>query len=211
LIKYNKQRCISLIENSQENRVIECDKNLANTNQECYSIDRKVKRTTSQLTTQKLSRDSVRENAELDFRVSLKTIHKETKAYLERLARAASEGRAVDEANNYLRWLQFSGIIRLLEQNSSISGDFVTLRNQCNDLQAICLPHLQGRNVAAAPSQARIDELNAKMDIVLAAIAKPISPATGDTATRGFKPTVRVHPAGVFLPQAHATPSVAGG
>jgi hypothetical protein len=115
--------------------------------------------------------------------LTLQFIYKETKAYLERLARAASEGRAVDEANNFLRWLQFSSILRLLEKNSFVDPAFVMLRHQCEDLQAICRPYLQGRNMPASPSQARIDEVNAKVDIILAAMAKPISPATVDTAT----------------------------
>jgi len=85
------------------------------------------------------------------------------------------------------------------------------LRHQCEDLQAICRPYLQGRNMHVSPSQARIDELNDKVDIILAAMAKPISPATGDTATAGAGPAVRVYPAGAFLLQAHATQSVAGG
>ena len=151
-------------------------------------------------------------DAELDFRVTLQFIYKETRDYLARLARAASEGRAIDEANNYLRWLQFSTILRLLEKNSFVNPEFVMLRNQCEDLQAICRPYLQGRNMPASPSQARIDEVNAKVDIILAAMAKPISPAPGDTATAGAGPAVRVYPpAGFLLVQGDAIQSVAGG
>lgn len=125
------------------------------------------------------------DEAELDFRFTLQQIYKETTTYLESLGRAASEGRAVDEANNFLRWLQFSSVLRLLEKNSWFNPDFVTLRNKCKELQAICRPHLQGGRVPASPSQARIDEVNAKLDIILTAMAKPVSPPQTHTLDAG--------------------------
>lgn len=142
-------------------------------------------------------RDSA--DAELDFRVTLQLIYKETAAYLERLARAASEGRAIDEANNYLRWLQFSSVLRLLEKNSYVNPDFVKLRYQCEALQAICRPYLQGSNIPASPSQARIDELNDKVDIILAAMAKNISPSKVHTADAG-RPALTVIAGGASSP-----------
>jgi hypothetical protein len=200
----------------------ESQKRLANIDDICYSIQRKVKptkrleatskeikvtarsrsggravfaSTPTNLSASKLEADQNcasarllggdRENAEVDFCWTLQLIYKETKAYLESLGRAASEGRAIDEANNFLRWLQFSSILRLLEKNPSVNPNFVTLRNQCNDLQAICRPHLQGRRMVASPSQARIDEVNAKVDIILAAIAKPVSPSQKHTLDAG--------------------------
>ena len=115
---------------------------------------------------------SISQPAELDFNAVLFVIHRETENYLARLARAASEGRAVDEANNFLRWLQFSGICRLLENYSFINEKFVTLRAKASELQEICKPHLQGRNIKEHPSQARIDELHDKVDSLVAIFAK---------------------------------------
>ena len=105
----------------------------------------------------------------------LKIIFRETKLYLENLNRAAAEGRAVDEANNFLRWLQFSGVVRLLEKYSFVQEDFKTLRAMCESVQDTCKPHLQGRKIPVSPSQSRADEANDKLDILLAVFAKNAS------------------------------------
>ena len=115
---------------------------------------------------------SITQPPDIHFRVTLLGIYRETEKYLGRLGRAASEGRAVDEANNFIRWLQFSGVCRLLESYSFIDEKFLTLRKQADEVQDICKPHLQGRNIKENPSQARIDELNDKVDYMLSMMAK---------------------------------------
>jgi hypothetical protein len=109
---------------------------------------------------------------EIDFRVTLGGIYGQTNSYLARLARAVEEGRAVDEANNFLRWLQFSGVLHLLERHSHIDQKFITLRKSCEDLQFRCQKWLQGQNVKLPPSVARVDEVNQKMDFLLSALAR---------------------------------------
>jgi hypothetical protein len=111
-----------------------------------------------------------------EYRVNLGRIYTETERYLSNLSRAVAEGRAVDEANNFLRWLQFSGVLRLLEQNCFINEKFLKLRPQADELQNLCKPFLQGRNIKENPSQSRIDEINDKVDAILSAIAKNVSP-----------------------------------
>jgi hypothetical protein len=111
----------------------------------------------------------------IDLQFMLKIIFRETKLYLENLNRAAAEGRAVDEANNFLRWLQFSGVVRLLEKYSFVQEDFKTLRAMCESVQDTCKPHLQGRKIPVSPSQSRADEANDKLDILLAVFAKNAS------------------------------------
>jgi hypothetical protein len=44
-------------------------------------------------------------------------------------------------------------------------------------LQDICRPHLQGRAQRPSPSQARVDELNDKVDVLLSLLAKPAATA----------------------------------
>lgn len=102
----------------------------------------------------------------------LKRIYGETENYLQRLQRAANEGRAVDEANNFLRWLQFSGVCKLLEAYSFIEPKFGTLRGLADDVQETCRPWLQGRIEKPSPNLARVDELNNKMDVLLSMFAK---------------------------------------
>jgi hypothetical protein len=119
---------------------------------------------------------AIGQDVELDFRVTLLSIHRETENYLERLGRAAAEGVAVDEANNFLRWLWFSGVLSLLEKNSLVSEKFLTLRSKADGLQDICKPYLQGRNVKLAPNQSLIDEVNDKVDAILSIMAKNVTP-----------------------------------
>jgi hypothetical protein len=115
-------------------------------------------------------------NGKIDFGFLFLKIYKETDNYLGSLGRAASEGRGVDEANNFLRWLQFSGILRLLEMDADENPNYRTLRHKADDLQEICKPHLQGRNIKDSPNQARIDEVNAKVDAILSILAKDVTP-----------------------------------
>jgi hypothetical protein len=114
--------------------------------------------------------------AESQFRVTLDTIYQETKHYLERLGRAASEGRAVTEANNFLRWLYFSGVLSLLGKNYFINEKFLTLRKDAENLQEVCKPFLQDKFIKPPPSQARIDELNDKVDLILSSMARNVTP-----------------------------------
>jgi hypothetical protein len=118
-----------------------------------------------------------------DFAVYLQVIHRETENYLARLGRAASEGRAVDEANNFLRWLQFSGVLKVLEMHAFLDRKFLTLRARADAVQEICRPHLQGRNPAVNPQLARVDELNNKVDVLLALMAKSSGAAAPEILT----------------------------
>jgi hypothetical protein len=113
-------------------------------------------------------------------------IFTETERYLSEKARAAGEGRAIDEANNFLRWFEFSGVLGLLEKHSYVSQDFLSLRKQADDLQEICKPFLQNRNVPLPPSLSRIDELNAKVDVLLAQSAKPVAPLLPEKRRSSF-------------------------
>jgi hypothetical protein len=117
--------------------------------------------------------------------VLLSKIYTETERHLAVFARAAGEGRAYDEANNFLRWLQYSGLLTLLEKYCCVSKDFLKLRKRCDDLQEICRPMLQNRNCVLPPSIARIDEANQKLDVLLSYIAKQASPPIQHTPDAG--------------------------
>jgi len=49
--------------------------------------------------------------------VQLHVLWRETNTMLDSLARSVREGKRVDEASNYCRWLRFSGILEILQQN----------------------------------------------------------------------------------------------
>jgi len=50
--------------------------------------------------------------------VQLHCLWRETDNRLTSLARSVREGKCVDEASNFCRWLRFTGLLELLEQNS---------------------------------------------------------------------------------------------
>jgi len=50
--------------------------------------------------------------------VQLYRLWNETDNRLVSLARSVREGKCVDEASNFCRWLRFTGLLELLEQNS---------------------------------------------------------------------------------------------
>ena len=116
----------------------------------------------------------VSSDAQLDFRVTLDTIYNETANYLQRLATAVNDSHSADEANNFLRWLQFSGVIKLLETNKRIAPKFLDLRKKASDLQCICQPFL--RNSDYKPGhQSEQNDLGSKMDELLA-MMRPKAP-----------------------------------
>jgi len=49
--------------------------------------------------------------------VQLHRLWRETDNRLNSLARSVREGKCVDEASNFCRWLRFTGLLELLEQN----------------------------------------------------------------------------------------------
>jgi len=119
-------------------------------------------------------------DAQVEFNVTLLGLYNETARYLGRLSRAVAEGRAVDEANNFVRWLQFSGVLELLERNAGANENFFNLRNQAQEVQRSCIPSLKGNTLKASPSQSTVDEINTKVDYVLSLLAKTV--AGGETA-----------------------------
>lgn len=111
---------------------------------------------------------------------SLVKLQRETLGMLLHLERAVSEGRAVDEASNFCRWLTFSGLCHLLESFSgeppwNIDGKEVRLVAQ--RVIAACGVIHKGGRMPANPQQSTVDEINAKMDYILSRMAKPAPPA----------------------------------
>lgn len=69
--------------------------------------------------------------------VNLHTIAQETDRYLESLAHSVREGKGCIEAANFARWLQFSGVIRLLErheQDASLPVSGTAIRHKVQKL-----------------------------------------------------------------------------
>lgn len=77
---------------------------------------------------------------------TLGKIYSETAQRLDLLARRVAEGRDVDAAAEFCKWLGFSGILRLLEMNTNqetrpFKIDGANLRWKCEELLAACMKH----------------------------------------------------------------------
>jgi hypothetical protein len=120
--------------------------------------------------------------------VILHWLFKQTMNHLELLTRAVHEGRAVDEASNFARWLSFSGLIKIFEaypQPVPLLVDGPAMRLVTDKLVSACGVIYKGGRMPENPSQSVIDEMNAKMDFIISQMAKTASPSFVDTAVTG--------------------------
>jgi hypothetical protein len=108
----------------------------------------------------------------VQFRFVLDKILSETSNYLGSLESSVRGGKCVDEAADFSRWLQFSGVLSMLEMFAELNPDFKALRRRVTDLTLSCGPHLRGGRVAASYCQSDIDSINGKLDVLLSAFAK---------------------------------------
>lgn len=125
--------------------------------------------------------------------VMLHWLWKETVNKLEFLSRSVHEGRAVDEASSFARWLSFSGLIKIFEAYPSpapLRVDGGAVRALTYQLTAACGEIHKGGKAPFNPSLSRVDEANAKLDIILSALAK--SAATTNAGPAAGQPAVSV-------------------
>jgi len=110
----------------------------------------------------------------LQFQTVLENIFKETSRYLQSLESSVRGGKSVNEAVDFSRWLQFSGVLSLLEICKDLNPEFATLRRRATDLVQTCAEHLRGGKVPAQYCQGDIDRIESKLDALFAlAFAKP--------------------------------------
>lgn len=115
-------------------------------------------------------------------KLDLHVIWRETDRYIETLQRSAREGKQITEAANYARWLQFSGILELLERNSEggplpVRG--VELRAKLRDVIFHCGEHSKGGRVSAKYTESDIAEINRKLDVLTGQVAGLSAMGTG--------------------------------
>ena len=113
---------------------------------------------------------------------------KETVNKLELLLRSVHEGRGVEEASSFARWLNFSGLIKIFEaypQPAPLLVDGAAVRRLSSEVEAACGVIFKGGKMPYNPSTSRIDDANAKLDILLSALAKNLTPSTVHTTAAG--------------------------
>ena len=110
-----------------------------------------------------------------NFRVTLWTIHRETSRYLDDLAQHVRECKRVDEASRFVRWLQFSGVLKLLEKyqnDQKFSSSLVVfnpsaLRKKSDALLMDCGDLFRGGKANPRYAESDIAEINRKLDLLL--------------------------------------------
>jgi len=128
-------------------------------------------------------------------KVQLHVIWRETTNRLESLASAVFEGKCVEEASNFARWLQFSGVLKLLEQNPQpfplpVNGN--ELRRKCEDLIQGCSDWTKGGKLPAPnyePGDMRA--ILSKLDALTQRVNE-LSPPSSETADAGRSPALHV-------------------
>jgi hypothetical protein len=119
----------------------------------------------------------------LKWSATLAHIVSETDRQLERLARCVREGKCVDEAANFCRWLQFSGMLTLPH------ADFAILWKKSEDIIYQAGQIYKGGKVNPTYDVSDIAAINAKLDVLLGNKALPV--VTLDTKLLGVTATTR--------------------
>lgn len=104
--------------------------------------------------------------------LELHWLWKETDNRLESLAQQVREIKNVAEAANFCRWLQFSGILKILERNPQpfpLLVDGVGLRRKVNNLTYECGECFKAGKADAKYAASDMAEINRKLDSLLAA------------------------------------------
>ncbi len=111
---------------------------------------------------------AIGQDIELGYRTTLSRIYSETVNNLERLAREVREGKNVLAAADFVRWLQFSGVLDLFSRYSFPDQNFPPLDRKLADLLQDCGEHFRGGRVVPRYDQSDIAEINRKLDALLA-------------------------------------------
>lgn len=117
--------------------------------------------------------------------VQLHVLWRETDNRLVSLARSVREGKSVDEASNFCRWLRFTGLIELLEQNENplpliVSGR--ELRRKVEDILFDCGEcYKGGKPPLPRYSESDMASVMARLDTITDRLNE-ISPPSSGTA-----------------------------
>lgn len=143
----------------------ESDKTIDNTGQKRDNLSRTLKRHN---TLQAIGQDP-----HIGFRVEAETMGRETSSYLDGLARSVNEGKRVDEASNFCRWLRFSGVLKFISSTNceadagELNAKLETILHQCGEIY-------KGGRVLPKYDSSDIAAINAKLDYLLAKDSLPV-------------------------------------
>jgi hypothetical protein len=116
-------------------------------------------------------------DAGLELRVALARLYSETDRFLDHLAMEVRECKGVEEASRYCRWLQFSGVLKLLELHKEVLSGLSTpvapslLRRKVDDLLLTCGDLFRGGKANPTYAQSDIVLINQKLDALHALLS----------------------------------------
>lgn len=133
--------------------------------------------------------------------VMLHQIWRETTRKLEAYARDVRENKNVREASEFARWLQFSGVIKILEafpQAEPLRVDGAALRKLAHELVLDCGECFRNGKADAKYAASDIAEINRKLDLIAAHVStiSPLIPATTEAAGNPSDPVLHVYSGG---------------
>jgi hypothetical protein len=124
---------------------------------------------------------------------------KETVNRLDSLARSAREGKCVDEAANFARWLEFSGYPKVFDgspQPFPLLVDGAVVRQKIKDVLDECERFYHGGRVEPQYAQGDIVEIKHTLKLIVEHLGLKLSPPIEHTANVG-SPALSVIEGGV--------------
>jgi hypothetical protein len=109
-------------------------------------------------------------------RSELRWIASETHFKLAALSREVREGKNVLYASQFARWLEFSGLVRVLE----LVSDGVSIQKELGDLLFECGELFKGGKHDAKYAASDIAEINRKLDLLLSQGGHPVDRLLGE-------------------------------
>ena len=107
-------------------------------------------------------------------------IYSETMSRLDKFDRCVQEGKALEQALDFARWLFFSGIITLCEMNPQpfpLKVDGSMLRWKCEDLQRKVQERFRLNDTSPRVSKTEMDTLHDKLDKIAGFLSRFPQPA----------------------------------
>jgi hypothetical protein len=115
-------------------------------------------------------------------RFEIQQLASNSEKMLDSLARDVRECKNVYLVSVFVRWLQWSGVINIVNLGSETAGK--NLEKKLRDLIYECGEMQRGGKIDLKYSASDIAEINQKLDVLVLALAKKISPA--DVAIQDF-------------------------
>jgi len=112
--------------------------------------------------------------------INLWRIYSETMNRLDRFDRCVQEGRSLEEALDFTRWLFFSGIITLCEMNPQphpLKVDGALLRWKCSDVQRKVQERFRLNDLAPHVGASELQTLHDKLDTIAGFLSRFPQPA----------------------------------